>query len=95
VFTQHRVLKRINLDKDLRFIIVFLGNVYSTIRDIYSNINSILPINRWLNRETKLDIRIVFITLYELYIEQLGGIIINNIVYIKYNTIRRTRNITI
>ena len=32
-------------------------------RDL-SNINSILPTNRWLNRETKLDVRTVLKVLY-------------------------------
>jgi len=37
-----------------------LKDIFSEIRGSYSNINSVLLINRWLNCETKLNIKIVF-----------------------------------
>ena len=46
-----------------------LGNLYSRIRNLYSNVNSILPIDRWINGETKLDTRIVSKALYKSRIE--------------------------
>jgi hypothetical protein len=54
-----------------------LGNLYSKVRNLSSYINSILSIDRWINRETKLDIRAVFKVLCQLYIKQLGIIIAN------------------
>ena len=33
-----------------------LGNVYSEIRNLNGDFNSILPINRWTNRMVELDI---------------------------------------
>ena len=36
-----------------------LKSLYSKMGNLSSNINSILPINRWTNREVKLNIRIV------------------------------------
>ena len=41
-----------------------LGSLYSRIRNLSSNINSILPTNRWINKEVKLDIRAVLQVLY-------------------------------
>ena len=36
-----------------------LKSFYSRIGNLSSNINNILPINRWINREVKLDIKTV------------------------------------
>ena len=36
-----------------------LGNLYSRIRDLYSNVNGILSIDGRINKEIKLDTRIV------------------------------------
>ena len=41
-----------------------LRGLYSKAKDLNGNFNGILSINKWINRETKLDIRAVFITLY-------------------------------
>ena len=41
-----------------------LESIFSGIRGLGSNINSILPINRQINRKTKLYIRIVSKILY-------------------------------
>jgi hypothetical protein len=37
-----------------------LENLYSKIRNLNSYINSILFINGWINKKTKLDIKTVF-----------------------------------
>ena len=36
-----------------------LESFYSRIWNLSSNINSLLPTNRWLDREVKLDIRVI------------------------------------
>jgi len=72
-----------------------LGNIYSTIRGINSNVNSLLFIDGWINREIKLDTRIVFEILCKLYIKELGSTIGSGLIYIQYNTIKTTRNVTI
>ena len=41
-----------------------LGNLYSSIRDLYSYVNSLLSIDRQINREVKLDTGIVSKILY-------------------------------
>ena len=41
-----------------------LGGLYSKTRNLNSNLNGILPIDRQLDRKTELDIRIVSIILY-------------------------------
>ena len=41
-----------------------LGGIFSGIRGLRSNINSILSIDRQLNRKIKLDAKIVFKILY-------------------------------
>ena len=46
-----------------------LGNIYSIIKGINSNINSLLLIDRRTNKKVKLDTRIVSKILCELYIE--------------------------
>src|SRR6266702_8398568 len=65
-----------------------LGSIYSETKNLNSDFNSILSINRRTNGETKLDIRIVFTTLCQLHTEQLGIIITSYIVYKQYNTIK-------
>ena len=71
-----------------------MENIYSTIRDIYSNINSVLSANRQINGKVKLDTKAVFKALYKPYTEQLDITISSSLVRIQCNTIRRTRNIT-
>jgi len=63
VFIRHRVLiKTIRQRFKIRNSI--LGGILSGIRGLRNNVNSILPINRQLNKKTKLNIRIVFRVLY-------------------------------
>ena len=64
MFIRYRVLIKIILDKDLKIYNSILGSIISGIRGLRGNINSILPINRRLNRETKLNVRTVFKALY-------------------------------
>ena len=59
-----------------------LGSLYSETKNPNSDFNGILFINRWINKETKPDVRVVFMTLYQLCTEQLGIVIISYIVYI-------------
>jgi len=40
-----------------------LGNFFSRARNLNSNVNSILPKDKWSDKETKLNIGIIFITL--------------------------------
>ena len=63
MFIRYRVLIKIILDRDLRFIVVFLGSFSSRIRGLRSNINSVLPIAGRKNREAKLVVKIVPIIL--------------------------------
>jgi hypothetical protein len=72
-----------------------LGNLYSKIRDLSSYINSILSTDKQINRKIKLDIKVVFKALYQLYIKQLNIVIANYIIYIQYNAIGRNKYITI
>jgi hypothetical protein len=72
-----------------------LGNLYSRIRNLNSYINSIPSIDGWINRKIKLDIKIVFKALCQLYIKQLGITIANYTVCIQCNTIKRNGYITI
>jgi len=59
-----------------------LGSLYSKTKDLNSNFNSILPTNRWTNKETEPDVKTVFTTLCQLHTEQLGIVITNYIVCI-------------
>ena len=59
-----------------------LGDLYSKVKNLNGNFNGILPIDRQVNKETKPDVRVVFMTLYQLCTEQLGIVIISYIVYI-------------
>ena len=54
MFIRYGVLPKIILDRDLKFVLV-LENVYGRIRSPYNYINSILSINIWIDRETKLN----------------------------------------
>ena len=72
-----------------------MGSIYSKIKNINSDINSILFINRQANKTTKPDIEIIFMTLYKPHTEQLGIVIISYIVCIQCNTIRRNQDITV
>src|SRR6266568_3185228 len=49
-----------------------LGGLYGKTRDLNSDFNSILPINKWTNRKTELDVRAVSIILRQLHTKQLG-----------------------
>ena len=59
-----------------------LGGLYSKTKDLNSNFNSILSINKQINRKTEPDVRTVFTTLCQLHTEQLGIIVTSYIVYI-------------
>jgi len=41
-----------------------LGNLFSRTKNLNSNINSILSVDRWSDKETELNIGIVSMTLY-------------------------------
>ena len=72
-----------------------MGSILGRIRGLSSNINYILPTDRWLNREIKLNTRTVSKALCQLHTKQLGIVITSYIVYIQCNTIKRNGNITI
>ena len=59
-----------------------MGGILGRTRCLSSNFYCILPINRWLDRETKLDVRVVSKILYKPRIEQLGIAITSYIIYI-------------
>src|SRR6266702_2940339 len=59
-----------------------LKGLYSKIKNLNGDFNSILPINRQTNKETEPDIKIIFITLRQLCTEKLGIITTSYIVYI-------------
>ena len=59
-----------------------LGGLYNKIRNPNGNFNNILPIDKWVNRKTKPDVKIVFIILCQLHTEQLGIAVTNYTVYI-------------
>ena len=59
-----------------------LGVFYSKIRNEDSNINSILLINKRVNKTVESDIGAVPMALYKSYTEQLGIIITSYIVYV-------------
>jgi len=59
-----------------------LGNLFSRIKNLSSNVNSIPPIDRWLDRKTKLNIKTIPTILYQLHTKQLVSIITNCIVCI-------------
>jgi len=59
-----------------------LGNIPRKIKNISSNINNILFIDKRIDRKTKLNTKVVLKALYQLRIEQLGTTIVNYIVYI-------------
>ena len=40
-----------------------LGSLYSKVENLNSNFNGILPIDKQTNKETKLDVKIIFIAL--------------------------------
>ena len=44
-----------------------LGSLYSKAKNPNSNFNGILPIDRWINKKTKPDVRTVFMPLCQLY----------------------------
>ena len=67
VFLWHRSLKKIILDKDLRFVAAFWEVFFSGTRSLCSNIDSISPPDRWSDRETEPDIGIVSMALCELH----------------------------
>ena len=56
--------------------------LYGKTKNTNSDIDSILSINRWINRIIKLDIGAVFTILCQLYTEQLDIVVISYIVYI-------------
>jgi hypothetical protein len=56
VFLRHKVLTKIISNRDIKV----LKNLYSRIRNLNSYINSILSIDRQINRKTKLDTKTVF-----------------------------------
>ena len=72
-----------------------LEMLYNKTKNINSNIDSILSIDRQINKMVKSDIRAVFALLCQLYIKQLGIVITSYIVYIQRYTIKRVENITI
>ncbi len=59
-----------------------LGVLYSKTKNTNSNINNILSIDRWINKTIELDVRAVFILLYQSRIEQLGIVVTSYIVCI-------------
>ena len=72
-----------------------MENIYSTIRDIYSNINSVLSANGRINGKVKLDTKVVFKVLYKLYIKQLSIIINSSLIRIQCNIIKGTKKVII
>ena len=72
-----------------------LGSLLSRTKNLSSNINSISPPDRQLNKEIELDTKIVFTTLYKLHTEQLVSVITSYIVCIQCNTTERNEYVTI
>ena len=66
-----------------------LGSLFSKIKSLSSNINSIPFTDKWLDKKTEPNIGTVFITLYQLHIKQLVSVITSCIVCIQCNTTER------
>jgi len=72
-----------------------LKSIYSKTGNTNSNVNNILPTNRWINGTVELDIKIIFMALCKSHTKQLGIVTTSYTIYIQHYATKRTKDIII